>query len=481
MDQITLEPNVALLESMRSVGYSFDAAVADLVDNSISAGAKQVVIDADIEDGKFVAILDDGCGMSRDTAIEALRLAGDTGPRSEDDLGRFGLGLKTASLSQARRMTVVSKCGNAIVAFAWDIDLVKETRSWTLIELSEQEWSSLPLVELLEVSVSGTLVVWEKLDTLLGDSDEPGRLVAESVASLRSSLSLVFHRYLVPSAFGVEVNGLGLRPLDPFLSKNPKTQRAYPDTLEVDGVPVTVSAFTLPHASDLTKEESSRADLGEGMRDAQGLYVYRNKRLISHGDWYGITKKSELTKQTRIQVDIPASLDKLWQLDIKKSRAEPPSSFKKHLKRIIGPLIDKGRRVHTFRGRRVSHSDTEFIWAKAKTRDGVTYRVNTQHPLVGIALADLSPTQRRNVEDLLGILESSFPIQDAYVELASSKKAIQNAPTREVLLNMIVSLKQADRFPGGPGAAAGILRNTQPFDQVTDLDDLVQEAWGLGR
>ena len=174
VQELDVAPSVRLLESMRSVGYSFEAALADLIDNSITAGATTIDVDADVIDGEYVAILDDGRGMSSELAKEALRLAGHAGERDVDDLGRFGLGLKTASLSQARSVTVVTRRAGATTALRWDIDHVLETGRWSLLLLGDDQIQHLPLWDSLNAQESGTLVIWRSLDLLLGDSYDHG-------------------------------------------------------------------------------------------------------------------------------------------------------------------------------------------------------------------------------------------------------------------------------------------------------------------
>ncbi len=167
MEEEIVAPSVDLLESMRSIGYSFEAAVADLIDNSLTAGAHEVEIDVDVVNGDYVAIMDDGVGMTPDVAREALRLAGSVGERSEFDLGRFGLGLKTASLSQARCLTVVSLQRAVMTGLRWDIDHVRRSRSWSLLVLDSSSIDGLPLSEQLQRCGHGTLVIWSNLDLLL--------------------------------------------------------------------------------------------------------------------------------------------------------------------------------------------------------------------------------------------------------------------------------------------------------------------------
>ena len=478
MESEVIAPSVNLLQSMRSVGYSLGAAVADLVDNSITAGAHSVVIDADVVDGKYMAILDDGRGMTSTVAREALRLAGSVGDREDSDLGRFGLGLKTASLSQARCLTVVTKRAGMITALRWDIDFVRDSGQWLLIVLDETDLIDLPLWDKLNAQVAGTLVVWNDLDLLLGDTTTPGPFLAERLGSVRSSLALVFHRFLARrrERLSIKVNGIALRPVDPFLSENPKTQRTGPEVIDIGGAEVRIEAFTLPHPSGLTPEELRRPDLGKGMREAQGFYVYRNERLISHGHWYGLARMNELSKQTRVQVDVPPSLDALWQLDIKKSQAEPPQSFKLRLRQLIDPILDRGHRVHTFRGRR-ANTEVAHVWSKLKTRDGFAYEVNLESPLVSSVLARLETYDAERVVGLLQTIASTFPVMDAYVEVAANVSAITVQPDREAILAKLTDIRVSGLFSEEPSVAVTQLVGVEPFNTIDDLSTLVGLIW----
>lgn len=478
MESEVIQPSVDLLESMRSVGYSLEAAVADLLDNSITATARNIVIDADVVDGKYVAVLDDGWGMSSEVAREALRLAGATGDRDASDLGRFGLGLKTASLSQARCLTVATKRNEIVTTLRWDIDFVRDSGEWLLNVLDETDACTLPLWAELNAQSSGTLVVWNNLDLLLGDTRSPGAFLAERLAGVRSSLALVFHRFLADrrDRLNIAVNGITLRPIDPFLSENPKTQRTALERLHIGGADVEVEGFTLPHASALTPEERRRPDLGDGMRDAQGFYVYRNRRLISHGHWYGLARMNELSKQTRVKVDVPTSLDALWQLDIKKSRSEPPSSFKTRLRQLIDPILDRGHRVHTFRGRR-ERSDVAHVWTKLKTREGFLYEVNLDSPLVGSVLSRLDSEEAERVVGLLQTIATTFPVMDAYLEAAANVPAVATWPDRETTLARLKDMHQSGLFDEAPDVAVTQLAGVEPFNTIDDLHTLVDLVW----
>ena len=168
--QIQNPPNAYyLVDSLRSTGYSFDAAVADIVDNSISAGAKHIdLYIPPTGERPYLAFVDDGCGMDRDELIRAMRFASFSKDeeRKDSDLGRFGLGLKLASSSQCRRFTVLSKKNGKLSGMVWDLDSLMKEQSWVMGELSESECQKLPKFDELDVKNNGTMVLWENFDVL---------------------------------------------------------------------------------------------------------------------------------------------------------------------------------------------------------------------------------------------------------------------------------------------------------------------------
>lgn len=472
-------PSVNLLESMRSVGYSLDAAVADLIDNSISAEASRIDIDLEPVSADHVAVLDDGKGMTPETAIEALRFAGSAGERSSTDLGRFGLGLKTASLSQARCVTVVTKHQGVTTALRWDIDHIKETGRWSLLRLSPAEISTLFWAAQLEEQDQGTLVLWQRLDLLMGDAPEPGEYIRLRVEPLIDSLALVFHRYLHGRQGGIRinVNGNAVKPRDPFLTSNPRTQASPTQTIPIGGAEVQVTAYTLPHISGLTPEERQRPDLGERMRESQGFYIYRNQRLISHGHWYGLARMDEISKQTRVQVDVPNSIDHLWQLDIKKSRAEPPASFKTELRRIMSGVIEKGKRVYTYRGRKEVDSDTVHLWEKIRERDGFRYEVNLDNPIIATLLSNLATSDAARVLRLLESLADAFPVHDLFAEMAGNTPVVAPKRAEESALESLRLLRDSSQGQLSVDGVISMLAHVEPFNTMTDLDEIVRRVW----
>ena len=299
-----------LLESMRALGYSFEAAIADLVDNSLSARSGKIDIRFSPLDEPFVGILDDGTGMLPSVLTSAMR-HGSQSPtieRDKTDLGRFGLGLKTASLSQCRRMTVVSVRDGMVSGRCWDLDHVATRKDWMLLQLSDSQIRGLPLVDQLTAQNHGTLVLWQNFDRLGAGEHSIERALGNRIDRLREHLALVFHRFLSPdmgaTAVSISINNLAVRAVDPFLTRNKATQLLPLQDFPLAGEKVLVQAYILPHISRLSPADLELAGGEDGLRRNQGFYVYRNRRLVSWGSWFRLVRQEELTKLARVRVDV---------------------------------------------------------------------------------------------------------------------------------------------------------------------------------
>ncbi|WP_175987244.1 ATP-binding protein [Microbacterium tenebrionis] len=479
MREETLIPGVELLESMRSVGYSFEAATADIVDNSIAANATQIDIIADAVDGHYICICDNGTGMFPDEARDALKLAGTRNvERMAHDLGRFGLGLKTASLSQGRRLTVVTKRDGISTGLQWDVDFVLETGNWAIRVLDPDDIVGLPHSELIDEAEHGTLVIWESLDYFLAGAHDVASWMSNRLSELRAHLGLVFQRFLEGrGALRLTVNGIVVAPIDPFLEGNPRTQVAPIERVSIDGHAVAVEAFTLPHSSYLSAKERKREDLGTRMREHQGFYVYRNRRLISAGGWFGLSKQDELSKQTRVRVDVPPELDHHWQLDIKKSRIEPPQAFRSRLRQIIDQVKAKSTRMHSFRGRRASTSEFAFLWTLVEDRGGFRYEVNADHPSVQAIRNSLPVDRVGGLESLLADLAGGIPASDIYARMAENQQRLVPQLGDDQVRLRLRSLRNNGAAATDRDAMSAALAKIEPFNAVPNLRSLIEEVW----
>lgn len=465
-----------LIESTRAIGYTLEAAIADIIDNSISASASLIDIFFFPVGDSYIAILDDGTGMNSQE-IEAAMRYGSQNPnekRAKNDLGRFGLGLKTASLSQCRTLTVVSKQEDAIEARCWDIDHVIDANDWSLMILdSDEELDTIPRIEDLRKLESGTLVVWQNLDRLKVGELDFGKSMGKKMDAVRSHLSLVFHRYIAGETglnkIQIKMNHAPVEAADPFLARR-NTQVMSDEVINVEGATVVIRPYILPHISDLTNDEITTLGGKDGLRKRQGFYVYRNKRLLIWGTWFRMLRQGELSKLARVQIDIPNELDNLWTLDIKKSTAMPPEEVRNNLDSIIERLAEHSKRTWVFRGKRETHDSVLHVWDRYKGKQGGSYyAINRDHPLVEV-FNDAPQQIRQNVENLLKAIEAGLPLSSLYLDLNSDKQ-IENDidATQEDVKVLLEGLLQHIESDVGKSELLDRLSVSEPFINYPQL------------
>lgn len=479
MKTITLPPYApTLIESTRAIGYTLEAAIADIIDNSVSASASFVDIFFFPTSDSYIAILDDGNAMNASGLESAMRY-GSQNPnekRAANDLGRFGLGLKTASLSQCRTLTVVSKQNGQVEARQWDIDHVVSTGDWSLIELDrESEIDAIPRIEKLRELNSGTLVVWQNLDRLTIGELDFNKSMGKKMDEVRMHLSLVFHRYISgePGLSKVQIcmNNTPIVAVDPFLTRR-NTQIMSDEYIYIEGSTVIIRPYILPHISDMTRDEVEALGGKEGLRKSQGFYIYRNKRLLVWGTWFRMMRQGELSKLARVQVDIPNELDSLWTLDIKKSTAVPPEMVRNNLIAIIERLAGTSKRTWEYRGKRETHDSVVHIWQRFKGKQGgYFYSINRDHPLVEM-LSELTPQVQRNLETLLKAIEMNIPLNQLYVDLTSDKPAKNETETTSQEAESI--LKGLLEQMSTPRAKAELLERLSVSDMFVDYPQLIE-------
>lgn len=438
---------VSLIESMRSVGYTVEAAVADIIDNSLSAEAARVEVLYDASNEPFVAILDDGRGMAPDELTNAMR-HGSSNPadqRGAKDLGRFGLGLKTASLSQCRRLTVVSKKAGAVSARRWDLAVVRDTGRWVVVVPEAEELDQLPLFKKLDNQASGTLVVWQDLDRLAAAASDPQQEMTTKMEPLFEHLALVFHRFTqregsIPPV-SILLNGLPLPPRDPFLSSNQYRQVLEGQTINHPKGKVEISPFVLPPISNLSPDEIQLAGGQEGLRGTQGFYVYRGRRLVIWGTWFRLVPKQEFFKLTRVKVDIPNAFDELWALDIKKSAAYPPDVIRDRLRQLIPHFANTSKRTVQYAGRRGATGIAVPLWEPFEPSHGVvSYRVNSEHPLVAKLSDFVMPGGEKHLQMLLEYLSVALPYEGIYAHMCGDQRRGESASEIDELVAMARNL-----------------------------------------
>lgn len=420
-------PNAAaLMQSLRDIGYELDTALADLIDNSITAGSSRVDIIFDAHPEIKVAIIDNGDGMNKGEIVKAMTI-GSKSPlveRSNKDLGRFGLGLKTASFSQCKRLTVISKQFEDIWGMCWDLDQVTETNQWSLIQLRREE---IDLVYQIDcIGDTGTLVLWECCDRLSdGNKASKEKYLFEKFEETERHLGLTFHRFLDKSYrsadnLNISINGRDINFVDPFFRQALATQSEPTESIKYKDAYIRIQGYTLPHHSKCTDDEYEKYSLGS-YRDNQGFYVYRANRLLISGDWFRLAKKSDLTALTRIEIDLPNNFDSEWHIDIKKSHAKPPAQIRDQLKHYIDTYVSGSKRVYISKGYR-QKTNTTPIWHQYTNKGLKSYQINKDYPLMKQLLAGLEPCQANQFNEVIKLIERSFPADQFYAEYGASPK-----------------------------------------------------------
>ena len=419
----------SLIEGHRDFGYSLETALADVIDNSISAGARTVELIADtVSDDPWIALADDGHGMTEPELVEAMRLGSKnpTDERTAEDLGRFGLGLKSASFSQCRSLTVLTRHDGTTSCARWDLDHIAKRNDWTL-----------ELIDTVEVvtghdllPVTGTVVIWQKLDRLTGgythDKAKRAEYLNAELATAEGHLRLVFHRFLEGSKprLTLLLNGRPLKPIDPMASSHPATQMDPEDVLRLREGNVRIRCHTLPHHKRMTRDEWEEVGSPEGHLKSQGLYVYRENRLIIAGGWLGLARQTELTKLCRIAVDIPSTMDSEWKIDVKKTSAQLPPVVRERLKRVVERFVGTSKRTYRVRGQKLV-DDTRFpIWNRVLKDAQIIFRPNVEHPVFRAYAEQLPKDLREGFERCLRLVGSGLPVEALHAELVGNAEAV---------------------------------------------------------
>lgn len=474
----------AMIEAMRDIGYSLESAVADIIDNSITARASAIDVRFGWNEGRpWIGIVDDGEGMPAPVLREAMR-PGTRNPlesRSKDDLGRFGLGLKTASFSQCRRLTVLTRHDGRESAARWDLDYVAETDKWTLLRPSPSQLAQMPCFD--ELGSRGTLVLWENIDRIEFDArDERGhQQLNEQMALVREHIARVFHRFIGGergyAKLAIRLNLAEIPALDPFNEKNPATQVLQEERVVTKTGDVLMQAYVLPHHSKVSQTEYQRLAGTEGYLRNQGFYVYRNRRLIIWGTWFRLAPQEELTKLARVKVDIPNTQDHLWAIDVRKSRARPPAAVRSRMKQIVERIRSSAKRPYTHRGTPVAAGPTAAVWQRRAFNDAVRYEVNAEHPLVADLRADLESDARARLDAVLRMVGESFPAAIFFSDYATNPRALEPTTCDVGALVTLARLIAAANPGIDQKGLAELLRGIEPFaGWPKELDRVARDA-----
>lgn len=475
--QVDASPYAAsLIEGHRDIGYSLETAIADIIDNSITATARKIEIFADtVSDDPFVAIVDDGKGMSEPELIDAMRL-GSKNPLAErdpKDLGRFGLGLKSASFSQCRRLTVLSRNEHGTTSATWDLDVVAQRKNWMLDVADNMDG----VRDLSWFPTKGTAIIWEKLDRLSGgisnDRIKRAEHMNAALAIAELHIRLVFHRFLEGTRpkLRISLNGRPLKPIDPTAHNHKACQIEPEEDLPLAQGKVVVQCFTLPHHKMMSEAEWREIGGPEGHLRSQGLYIYRGDRLIIAGGWMGLARQTELTKLCRVRVDIPNSMDALWKIDVKKASAQLPPAVSARLRRVIESFLGTSKRTYRSRGQKLVEHDRHPLWVRILQDNKIVFRPNLEHPVFQKFGDELPQEFRSGFETCLKLLGSGLPIETLHADLLGNAEAVagdlpDEAQVREMVEAVATTLLDA-----------GVRR--EKLKSVLEAHELFKRAWSL--
>ena len=495
--EIAAPPAASMIESLRGVGYSPEAAIADPIDNSISAHARNVWITFWWEGREsYIAILDDGDGMADSELFEAMR-PGSMSPieeRSADDLGRFGLGLKTASFSQCRQLTVASSRNGRFATRRWDLDHVVRVDEWQLFK--EPADGSEKLLEPLNDLDGGTLVLWAGLDRIVGNTPTSDSRSHDSflriVDRVEPHLAMVFHRFLEGSGaeISIFINGHDddhrVKAWDPFMKSHGATNPTPSERIPTPRGDVEVQGFVLPHKDRLGRNQFELGAGPEGWTAQQGFYVYRNRRMLVSGGWLGLGQgrtwtREEPYKLARLRLDIPNTADADWNIDIKKSVARPPGYIEFRLRDLAVYVRTQARQVFAHRGsygQRLPTPDLQRAWKVVQRKEYMAYLVDRSHPLVKQVLDHAGPFEDA-VNAMLRLLEETVPVQRIWIDTVEKgevhKRAFTDAPSADVQAVLEMLYRHLVETVGlDPVAARAQLLKTEPFHDHEEMVEALE-------
>jgi hypothetical protein len=474
-----------MIEALRGLGYSTATALADVIDNSIAAGASHVDLFFSWKGTEStVCVVDDGRGMDDSELDHAMRL-GDKGPldeRSPSDLGRFGLGLKTASFSQCRQLTVASRKNGGTSCLRWDLDFLAASADdgWHLLEGPAH--GSEDRLAPLDASEAGTLVLWEKLDRIVTPGFREQDFL-DLIDRVEAHLSLVLHRFLagpIPR-LRLTINGSAVNPSDPFLTRNSSTWSSPLEQIRGDTGVVRVQCHVLPHRDRLDPREYERTAGPDGWAAHQGFYVYRNERLLVAGSWLGLGRGRSWTKEeahrlARIRVDLPNTADSDWKIDIRKSIAQPPVLVREKLTRLAEDTRERARRVFAHRAEPVRVGGGVPVaqaWRAEYFTGGLRYRIDHAHPAVSAVLDDAGQMDSR-IRAMLRIIEETIPVQRIWLDTTEAREIPRTgfagqSPAEVDAVLQVLYRNMISRKGLSPLRARQLLLQTDPFNNHPDL------------
>ena len=439
-----------LLVALRSVGYTNETAIADILDNSISGAATEIELYFDW-DNRRIIIADNGFGMDYQELMDAMEI-GSADPnemRPSEDLGRFGLGMKTASFSMAKKLLVISKKNSTISNAEGKLNTVASEDKWEISEYDESE--ILMILESIDTYTQynnwkqGTLIIISELDRLIDETniEKSKKNFYKMIRNIKSHIAITFHRFMEEDALKISVNGNKLEAWNPFWIKSPATMELAREELFDGKNEVVVEPYILPHKSKYNSEEEFKEAAGvKDWRGHQGFYVYRNRRLLVYGTWFGKFKKEPAYNLARIKLDMSADSDFEWDIDIKKSKATLPVAIEEQITQIAYLAIEKSVAVYNSRGvynRKNTSNNTslKYVWEQRKNISGnYMFYLNKKHPMLLKILSGMDENAQKELKTYLSLVESYSPTMLSGVMDKETDFVVSDEDKKREILNI---------------------------------------------
>jgi len=445
----------AMVQSLKGLAYTLKDALCDIIDNSIKAESDKIWIYAP-PDQSYIAVIDNGYGMSAKELESAMAVFNidPRNTRSDKDLGRFGMGMKTASLSQCNKFTVMSrsKKNGKASALTMDVEFIeqhaKEYNNLTVQRKDpEQLYGFVENIEpenFDEIKKHGTVVLWETLDiaSVKGAEEASQTEYNELLTHSKNHISLVFHRFLEGDEFSnkddslqICWNGHKIKPFNPFNPSHSRKEGTNHYRIKNGNEPppeMVLEGFTLPEETKVSSQcwqyysGPQHSTDKEGYLDNQGFYVYRLKRLIAYGprvkNWFGLQPPRPITQLSRVKVDINKDLDHEWGIELKKADLQPSFLIKQHLKAMINKITLPSKTIYRRRGTKLIDSNPLGVWRIDKVKGQFRYYIDQSNPVIEKFIEELKgDSLDERFEEIIGLVESTIPYSHIYSTMIDNK------------------------------------------------------------
>jgi hypothetical protein len=465
-DYIDAEPNPEyLIKSIAEQGYSLETALADLIDNSITAKAQSIEILTElIEDKLTLFISDNGVGMTKKELSDNMQFPSKSmeAKREKSDLGRFGLGMKTASFSQTRKFTVLSKKeGGEYEGRTWDVNYLKSSGKWRVLINKKTEIDNL-IREYKKISLNrlgqfinyepNTLIIWSGLYkfNISSDSESTIDLLNKQLTEITLEyLGIVFHKFLEKSLkpIKIKINNSLVSPFNPFPNSKSSELRSLGERQNIlrENI-LKMEGFILPVSSTNPDSEKDWRTKNMGLLDLEGIYIYRGDRIISFGGWAGLIKKEPKLKLARLRIEINNANDDLFQLKVDKSGIIVPHELRLAVIRYIIELKNEARNELSKRGVRMNSSfkgkNHTDLFNRIPSSNGTLLDINKDYPILKNITNELNPKQNRMLSLLLKVVTAKLNYNKDVIDNRNTiEDNTENGFTNDEIIEAIIDFK----------------------------------------